>query len=146
MIEKPQGLILVTGGTGSGKTTTLAAMIDCLSREHHYHIITIEDLIEFLYNHNNSIINQREVKIDTDDFHIALKSIFRQDPDVVLVGEMRDYEVMDTVLTIAETGHLVLSTLHTYSAIQTINRIIIITLSRIQISSWMRDSFFLKLS
>ena len=124
LMRKPSGLILVTGPTGSGKSTTLAAMIDQINEERHEHIITIEDPIEFLHNHKNCIINQREVKADTENFKNALRYILRQDPDVVLVGELRDLETVASSLTVAETGHLTLATLHTNSCAQTINRII----------------------
>jgi twitching motility protein PilT len=117
-------LILVTGPTGSGKSTTLAAMIDKINTERHDHIITIEDPIEFLHNHKGCLVNQREVTSDTKTFKAALKYILRQDPDVVLVGEMRDLETIEAALTIAETGHLTLATLHTNSCAQTINRIV----------------------
>ena len=121
---KPRGLILVTGPTGSGKSTTLASIIDKINSETRQHIITIEDPIEYLHPHKRSIINQREVDTDTQRFRDALKYVLRQDPDVVLVGEMRDLETIEAALTIAETGHLVFATLHTNSAIQSINRII----------------------
>jgi twitching motility protein PilT len=124
LCKKPRGLILVTGPTGSGKSTTLAAMIDKINSERHEHILTIEDPIEFLHNHKNSIINQREVAADTHGFAPALRSALRQDPDVVLVGEMRDLETIEMALRIAETGHLTFATLHTNSAYSTINRII----------------------
>ncbi len=119
-----RGLILVTGATGSGKSTTLAAMIDYINTNRKTHIVTIEDPIEFLHRDKKSIINQREVGSDTMGFQVALKSALRQDPDVILVGEMRDHETIETALTAAETGHLVLSTLHTVDAAETINRII----------------------
>ena len=119
-----RGLILVTGATGSGKSTTLAAMIDYINSNRTEHIVTIEDPIEFLHRDKKSIINQREVGFDTDGFDVALKSALRQDPDVILVGEMRDYETIETAITAAETGHLVLSSLHTIDASETINRII----------------------
>ncbi len=124
LCNKPRGLILVTGPTGSGKSTTLAAMIDKINRERHEHILTIEDPIEFLHNHKNCLINQREVNSDTRGFAEALRTALRQDPDVVLIGEMRDLETIESALRIAETGHLTLATLHTNSAISTINRII----------------------
>jgi twitching motility protein PilT len=124
MCDKPRGLILVTGPTGSGKSTTLAAMIDKINRERHEHILTIEDPIEFLHNHKNCIVNQREVNADTRGFTEALRTALRQDPDVVLIGEMRDLETIESALRIAETGHLTLATLHTNSAASTINRII----------------------
>jgi twitching motility protein PilT len=119
-----RGLILVTGATGSGKSTTLAAIIDYINANRKSHIVTIEDPIEFLHRDKKSIINQREVGSDTEGFQTALKSALRQDPDVILVGEMRDHETIETALTAAETGHLVLSTLHTIDATETINRII----------------------
>ncbi len=124
MCEKPRGLILVTGPTGSGKSTTLAAMIDKINRDRHEHILTIEDPIEFLHNHKSCVVNQREVNADTHGFAQALRTALRQDPDVVLVGEMRDLETIESALRIAETGHLTLATLHTNSAASTINRII----------------------
>lgn len=124
LCEKPRGLILVTGPTGSGKSTTLAAMIDKVNNERHEHILTIEDPIEFLHNHKNCIVNQREVNADTHGFPDALRTALRQDPDVVLVGEMRDLETIESALRIAETGHLTFATLHTNSAASTINRII----------------------
>jgi twitching motility protein PilT len=122
--KRPSGLVLVTGATGSGKSTTLAAMIDKINRERHEHIITIEDPIEFLHNHQSCMVNQREVGNDTSSFAQALKMALRQDPDVVLIGEMRDTETMRAALTISETGHLAFATLHTNSTVQTINRII----------------------
>jgi twitching motility protein PilT len=124
MCEKPRGLILVTGPTGSGKSTTLAAMIDKINRERAEHIVTIEDPVEYLHSHKKCIVNQREVHADTHSFSAALRSALRQDPDVVLVGEMRDLETVESALRIAETGHLTFATLHTNSAAQTINRII----------------------
>jgi twitching motility protein PilT len=124
MTEKPRGLVLVTGPTGSGKSTTLAAMIDKINKEWKGHIITVEDPIEFIHKHQNCIINQREVGTDTKSFAAALKYALRQDPDVVLVGEMRDQETIHAGLTIAETGHLAFATLHTNSAAESINRII----------------------
>ncbi len=122
--EEQRGLVLCTGTTGSGKSTTLAAMIDYINSIRTEHIITIEDPIEFLHRDKKSIINQREIGVDTRDFANALRGALRQDPDVILVGEMRDYETIETALTAAETGHLVLSTLHTLDATETINRII----------------------
>jgi twitching motility protein PilT len=119
-----RGLVLCTGTTGSGKSTTLAAMIDYINAHRKTHIITIEDPIEFLHRDKKSLINQREVEVDTKSFSGALRSALREDPDVILVGEMRDYETMETAITAAETGHLVLSTLHTLDATETINRII----------------------
>jgi twitching motility protein PilT len=124
LAERPKGLILVTGPTGSGKSTTLASMIDKINNERSEHIMTIEDPIEFVHPHKKCLVNQREVFADTHSFKNALKSILRQDPDVVLVGEMRDLETISAALTIAETGHLTFATLHTNSCAQTINRII----------------------
>ncbi len=124
LAERPRGLVLVTGPTGSGKSTTLAAMIDKINRELKGHIITVEDPIEFIHRHQSCIVNQREVGTDTNSFAAALKYALRQDPDVVLVGEMRDLETTQAALTIAETGHLAFATLHTNSAAETINRII----------------------
>ncbi|HEY4016660.1 MAG TPA: type IV pilus twitching motility protein PilT [Polyangiaceae bacterium] len=122
--NRPSGLVLVTGPTGSGKSTTLAAMIDKINTEQRLHIMTVEDPIEYLHPHKLSIVNQREVGTDTEGFKSALKYVLRQDPDVVLVGEMRDFETIEAALTISETGHLVFATLHTNSAVSTINRII----------------------
>jgi twitching motility protein PilT len=124
LCQKPRGLILVTGPTGSGKSTTLAAMIDKVNEERHEHIVTIEDPIEYLHQHKKCLLNQRELHADTLSFKLALRSVLRQDPDVVLIGEMRDLETIEAALTIAETGHLTFGTLHTNSASQTINRII----------------------
>jgi twitching motility protein PilT len=124
MALEERGLVLVTGATGSGKSTTLAALIDYINTNRTAHIVTIEDPIEYLHRDKKSIINQREVGFDTEGFGIALKSALRQDPDVILVGEMRDYETIDTALLAAETGHLVLSTVHTIDATETINRIV----------------------
>src|SRR5829696_2896509 len=122
--EKPRGLVLVTGPTGSGKSTTLAAIIDKINKERRGHILTIEDPIEFIHRHQGCMVNQREVGADTKSFSQALKYALRQDPDVILVGEMRDLETIQAALTISETGHLCLATLHTNSAAETINRII----------------------
>ena len=124
LCELPRGLVLVTGPTGSGKSTTLASMINHINDSRHDHIVTIEDPIEFLHSHKNSVINQRELGDDTESFARALKSVLRQDPDVVLIGELRDHETISAALTVAETGHLVFGTLHTNSAVSTLNRII----------------------
>ena len=124
LAEKQKGLILVTGPTGCGKSTTLASMINKINAERQSHIITIEDPIEYIHQHRRCIVNQREVKSDTETFASALKHILRQDPDVILVGEMRDLETMQAALTIAETGHLTLATLHTNSTFESINRIV----------------------
>jgi twitching motility protein PilT len=124
LARKPRGLILVTGPTGSGKTTTLASIIDRINTERNEHIVTIEDPIEYLHAHKGCVVNQREVGADTKGFKNALKYILRQDPDVVLIGEMRDLETIEAALIVAETGHLAFATLHTNSAVQTINRII----------------------
>jgi twitching motility protein PilT len=124
LCTKPRGLVLVTGPTGSGKTTTLATMIDKVNREQPKHIVTMEDPIEFLHTHKRCIVNQRELHSDTHSFPNALRAVLREDPDVVLVGEMRDLETMECALRVAETGHLTFATLHTNSAVQTLNRII----------------------
>ena len=124
LADRPRGLVLVTGPTGSGKSTTLAAMIDKINKERKGHIITVEDPIEFIHRHQSCIVNQREVGTDTNSFQAALKYALRQDPDVVLIGEMRDLETIQAALTIAETGHLAFATLHTNSAAESINRII----------------------
>ncbi|HAK95244.1 MAG TPA: type IV pili twitching motility protein PilT [Planctomycetes bacterium] len=124
LCAKPKGLILVTGATGSGKSTTLAAMIDFINRSFNDHIITIEDPIEFVHRNKSSLVNQREVGEDTHTFGRALRTVLRQDPDVIMVGEMRDLETIEAALTIAETGHLTFATLHTSDVVQTINRVI----------------------
>jgi twitching motility protein PilT len=124
MTEKPRGLVLVTGPTGSGKSTTLASMIDKINETRHEHIMSVEDPIEFLHTHKNCIVNQREVNQDTKSFAQALKHVLRQDPDVILVGEMRDLETISLAISAAETGHLVFGTLHTQDAPQTVDRII----------------------
>ncbi|MBI4477926.1 MAG: type IV pilus twitching motility protein PilT [Acidobacteria bacterium] len=124
MAERPRGLVLVTGPTGSGKSTTLAAMLDKINVERRGHILTIEDPIEFVHTHKNCIVNQREIFSDTKGFAQALRAALREDPDIVLIGEMRDLETVESALRIAETGHLTFATLHTNSAVQTINRVI----------------------
>jgi twitching motility protein PilT len=124
LADRPKGLVLVTGPTGSGKSTTLAAIIDKINREKQHHIITIEDPIEYLHQHKKCLVNQREVNADTKTFKSALKYVLRQDPDVILIGEMRDLETIEAALVVSETGHLAFATLHTNSAAQTINRII----------------------
>src|SRR6059058_112762 len=122
--HKPRGFVLVTGPTGSGKSTTLASMIDMINEQRHEHIMTVEDPIEFLHRHKNCVVNQRELGADAQSFSLALKAALRQDPDVILVGEMRDLETMSTALTAAETGHLVFATLHTQDTAQTVDRIV----------------------
>ena len=124
LAKKPRGLILVTGPTGSGKSTTLATIVDKINTERSEHIVTIEDPIEYLHPHKSCVVNQREVGADTSSFTTALKYILRQDPDVVLIGELRDLETIEAALTVAETGHLAFATLHTNSCVQTINRIV----------------------
>lgn len=124
VVNYPTGLVLITGPTGSGKTTTIAAIIDKINRERRAHIITLEDPIEYVHAHKNCIVNQREVGMDTVNYKSALKHVLRQDPDICLMGELRDHETIEAALTVAETGHLVFATLHTNSAVQTINRIV----------------------
>src|SRR3954465_11625172 len=124
LADRPRGLVLVTGPTGSGKSTTLAAMIDKINTERREHILTIEDPIEYIHQHKGCLVNQREVHSDTHGFSVALRAALREDPDIVLIGEMRDLETIESALRIAETGHLTFATLHTNSAAQTINRII----------------------
>ncbi len=124
LAKKPRGLILVTGPTGSGKSTTLATIVDQINQERNEHIVTIEDPIEYLHGHKSCVVNQREIGADTESFKKALKYILRQDPDVCLIGELRDLETIEAALTVAETGHLAFATLHTNSAVQSINRIV----------------------
>lgn len=124
LTKKKRGLVLVTGPTGSGKSTTLASLIDVINKERNEHIITLEDPIEYLHKHNRSIVNQREIGLDTDSYGNALRAALREDPDIILVGEMRDFDTISTAITAAETGHLVFSTLHTIGAAPTIERIV----------------------
>ncbi len=142
--RRPRGLLLVTGPTGSGKSTTLASIVDLINTETKQHIITIEDPIEYLHPHKSCVVNQREVGADTSNFKSALRYILRQDPDVVLVGELRDLETIEAALTVAETGHLCLATLHTNSAAQTINRVIDVFPSHQQAQVRMQLSFVLE--
>ncbi len=141
---RPSGLVLLTGPTGSGKSTTLASIIDKINNERNEHIITVEDPIEYLHPHKSCIVNQREIGADTESFVTALRYILRQDPDVVLIGEMRDLETIQAALTVAETGHLCLATLHTNSAVQTINRVIDVFPSHQQAQIRMQLSFVLE--
>lgn len=124
LTKKKRGLVLVTGPTGSGKSTTLASLIDVINKERNEHIITLEDPIEYLHKHNHAIVNQREIGLDTDSYGNALRAALREDPDIILVGEMRDFDTISTAITAAETGHLVFSTLHTIGAAPTIERIV----------------------
>ena len=142
--DKPSGLVLLTGPTGSGKSTTLASIIDQINVNTHRHIITIEDPIEYLHPHKGCVVNQREVGADTKTFEAALRYILRQDPDVVLIGEMRDLETIQAALTVSETGHLCFATLHTNSAVQTINRVIDVFPSHQQAQVRMQLSFVLE--
>ena len=142
--ERPQGLILVCGPTGSGKSTTLAALIDRINVERRCHVVTIEDPIEYLHSHKSCIINQREVYADTHSFAAALKHILRQDPDVIMIGEMRDLETIDAAITVAETGHLVFATLHCNDATQSINRIVDVFPPHRQLQVRMQLSFALE--
>ncbi|MCP4006078.1 MAG: PilT/PilU family type 4a pilus ATPase [bacterium] len=144
LARRPRGLLLVTGPTGSGKSTTLASILDLINSEENHHIITIEDPIEYLHPHKSSVVNQREIGADTTSFKSALRYILRQDPDVVLVGEMRDLETIEAALTVAETGHLCLATLHTNSAAQTINRVIDVFPAHQQAQVRMQLSFVLE--
>ena len=141
---RPSGLVLLTGPTGSGKSTTLASLIDNINTTTHRHIITIEDPIEYLHPHKGCVVNQREVGADTKSFEAALRYILRQDPDVVLIGEMRDLETIQAALTVSETGHLCFATLHTNSAVQTINRVIDVFPSHQQSQVRMQLSFVLE--
>ncbi len=142
--ERPSGLVLLTGPTGSGKSTTLASLIDSINTKAHLHIITIEDPIEYLHPHKGCVVNQREVGADTKSFEAALRYILRQDPDVVLIGEMRDLETIQAALTVSETGHLCFATLHTNSAVQTINRVIDVFPAHQQSQVRMQLSFVLE--
>ena len=144
IVRKPKGLVLVTGATGSGKSTSLASMIDFINRERQCHIVTIEDPIEYMHQHRKSVVSQREIGGDTYSFANALKYVLRQDPDVILIGEMRDLETVRAAMTIAETGHLVFTTLHTNDAVQTINRIIDIFPSQFQAQIRVQLSFIIQ--
>ena len=144
IVRKPKGLVLVTGATGSGKSTSLASMIDSINRERQCHIVTIEDPIEYVHQHRKSVVSQREIGSDTYSFVNALKYVLRQDPDVILIGEMRDLETVRAAMTIAETGHLVFTTLHTNDAVQTINRIIDIFPSQFQPQIRVQLSFIIQ--
>ena len=132
LVKKPRGLLLVTGPAGSGKSTTLAAMIDLINEERPVHIVTIEDPIEYIHTHKSGLVNQREIGVDAQDFRSALEGILRQDPDVVCLGELRDWEAVQAACTIAETGHLTLATLHTNTAIQTLNRLVSVSPSHLR--------------
>ena len=144
IVRKPKGLVLVTGATGSGKSTSLASMVDSINQERQCHIVTIEDPIEYVHQHRKSVVSQREIGGDTYSFANALKYILRQDPDVILIGEMRDLETVRAAMTIAETGHLVFTTLHTNDAVQTINRIIDIFPSQFQPQIRVQLSFIIQ--
>ncbi len=144
IVRRPKGLILVTGATGSGKSTSLASMIDFINRERHCHIVTVEDPIEYVHQHRKSVVSQREIGSDTYSFANALKYVLRQDPDVILIGEMRDLETVRAAMIIAETGHLVFTTLHTNDAVQTINRIIDIFPSQFQAQIRVQLSFVIQ--
>ena len=144
MAERPQGLVLVCGPTGSGKSTTLAALIDKINVERRCHVVTIEDPIEYLHTHKSCIVNQREVYVDTHSFTASLKHILRQDPDVIMIGEMRDLETMEAALTVAETGHLVFATLHSNDATQSITRVVDVFPAHRQLQVRMQLSFVLE--
>lgn len=144
IVRKPKGLVLVTGATGSGKSTSLASMVDSINQERHCHIVTVEDPIEYVHQHRKSVVSQREIGSDTYSFANALKYVLRQDPDVILIGEMRDLETVRAAMTIAETGHLVFTTLHTNDAVQTINRIIDIFPSQFQAQIRVQLSFVIQ--